>query len=103
MRACVVDRSSPASGSWRSCFAAGYLAASAVAWADTTAVDSTCVDDRPGQTPENFVASWRLHDGPTVDAEPYRFGAKDVAFKSLTPASTCARSGPRRRRTMARS
>jgi len=66
-------------------FAGGYLAASAVAWADTTAVDSRCVEDRPGQTPENFVASWRLDDGPTVDAEPYRFGAEDVAFESLTP------------------
>ncbi|MCU0484027.1 MAG: alpha/beta hydrolase, partial [Chloroflexi bacterium] len=65
--------------------AAAYLAASAVAWADVTAVDSGCVDDRPGQTPANFVASWSLQDGPTVDAESYRFGAEDVAFESLTP------------------
>ena len=65
--------------------AGGYLAASAVAWADVTAVDARCVDDRPGQTPENFVASWRLGDGPTLDATPYRFGAEDVAFESLTP------------------
>ena len=65
--------------------AAGYLAASAVAWADATAVDSTCVEERPGQTPENFVARWSLEDGPLVDAAPYRFEAEDVAFESLTP------------------
>jgi uncharacterized protein len=65
--------------------AAGYLAFSAAAWASTTAVNSTCVEERPGQTPANFVATWRLGQGPTVDAAPYRFGAEDVAFESLTP------------------
>jgi dipeptidyl aminopeptidase/acylaminoacyl peptidase len=64
---------------------AGYLVFSAVAWADTTAVNSTCVEDRPGQTPANFIATWKVGAGPEVDATPYRFEAEDVAFESLTP------------------
>jgi dipeptidyl aminopeptidase/acylaminoacyl peptidase len=65
--------------------AAGYLAFSAVAWASTTAVNSTCVEERPGQTPANFVATWRIGSGPVVDATPYRYQAEDVGFESLTP------------------
>ena len=34
----------------------GYLGLSAAAWARTTEVDSTCVEERPNQIPANFVA-----------------------------------------------
>jgi len=65
--------------------ATAYLGFSAVAWARVTAVNSTCVEERPGQTPANFVATWRIGRGPTIDATPYRFAAEDVGFESLTP------------------
>jgi uncharacterized protein len=63
----------------------GYLAFSAAAWARTTAINSTCVEDRPNQTPANFTATWEIGAGPEVDAAPYRFEAQDVTFESLTP------------------
>lgn len=63
----------------------GYLGVSAAAWASTTEVNSTCVEERPNQTPANFVATWRIGTGPEVDATPYRFEAQDVTFESLTP------------------
>jgi dipeptidyl aminopeptidase/acylaminoacyl peptidase len=62
-----------------------YLAFSAAAWDRTTAVvGSACVDERPDQTPANFVAAWRVGEEPEVDATPYRFDAEDVTFARLT-------------------
>ena len=85
-RACVRRRSLAVGiGVVTVALAAGYLAFSAAAWASTTAVNSTCVEQRPGQTPANFVATWKIGAGPEVNAAPYRFRADDVAFESLTP------------------